>query len=103
MILYNVTINVEDDIHDTWLLWMQQTHIPDVLATGNFREARICKVLVAEEMGGTTYSVQYLAPDRGNLEEYYRNHADRLRREASERYGDQVVAFRTELEIVSEH
>ncbi|MBC2838537.1 DUF4286 family protein [Robiginitalea sp. SC105] len=103
MIIYNVTINVEDGIHAEWLQWMQAIHIPDVLATGHFRNARICRVLVEEELGGTTYSVQYEAPDRASLDSYYREHAGRLRELVADRYGDRLVAFRTELEIISEH
>lgn len=103
MIIYNVTINVEDAIRTEWLEWMRTTHIPDVIATGAFKHARICRVLVDEEMGGTIYSVQYTAPDRKSLEAYYGKHAARLRQEVSDRYGDRLVAFRTELEIISEH
>ena len=36
MILYNVTIKVDHDIHDEWMEWMKQTHIPQVLETGLF-------------------------------------------------------------------
>ena len=103
MIIYNVTINVEDAIRKEWLKWMRTTHIPDVIATGAFKNARICRVLVEGEMGGTTYRVQYLARDRQSLEAYYGEHAARLRQEVTDRYGDRLVAFRTELEIISEH
>jgi hypothetical protein len=58
MILYNVTINIDDTVHDKWLHWMQEKHIPEVLATGKFSSARMVKVLVEEEMGGTTYATQ---------------------------------------------
>jgi hypothetical protein len=34
MILYNVTVSVDPEIHDEWLAWMKSKHIPDVLATG---------------------------------------------------------------------
>ena len=36
MYIYNVTINIEDSVHDKWTAWMQKKHIPDMLATGNF-------------------------------------------------------------------
>ena len=52
MIIYNVTVNIEDSIHDEWLKWIKN-HIPQVLATGKFIDARLTKVLVEEEMGGT--------------------------------------------------
>ena len=102
MIIYNVTINIENDIETRWLDWMKQTHIPEMLATGKFKKALMTKVLVDEEMGGVTYSVQYTAPSKALLEAYYKEDAARLRA-TSQRFEGKFVAFRTELEIVSEH
>ena len=51
MIIYNVTINVDESIHSAWLKWMQNKHINDVLATGLFTNAKMVRVLVEEEMG----------------------------------------------------
>jgi len=36
MIMYNVTVMVEESLSNDWLDWMNQTHIPDVMATGFF-------------------------------------------------------------------
>ena len=66
MIIYNVTVNIEESIHDEWLEWIKN-HIPQVLATGKFIDARLTKVLVEEEMGGTTYAIQYKAKSREAL------------------------------------
>lgn len=103
MILYNVTLNIDDSIHQQWLEWMRDIHIPDVLATGKFSSARLVKVVVDEEMGGQTYAVQYTAPDRATLERYYEEDAPRLREDGLRLFGDKMLAFRTELELVSEH
>ena len=59
MYIYNVTTNIEETAHDSWLQWMKETHIPQVLSTGKFLSAKFTKVLVEEDMGGYTYSVQY--------------------------------------------
>ena len=59
MYIYNVTINVENDIHQKWLDWMKNSHIPAMLATQKFSKALMTKVMVEEQMGGITYSVQY--------------------------------------------
>lgn len=101
MIIYNITINVDDSIHDEWLEWMKQ-HIPQVLATGNFLEAKLTKVLVQED-AGVTYSVQYKAKSREHLEDYYKHHAEKLRQEGLEKFADKMLAFRTELEIIDEY
>ncbi|KZS40962.1 hypothetical protein AWE51_24495 [Aquimarina aggregata] len=101
MYIYNVTINIEETIHDEWLAWMKGNHIPNMLATGKFSKALMSKVLVEEEMGGITYSVQYTTKNKETLQKYYTEDADRLRAE-SNRFAGKFVAFRTELEIVSE-
>ena len=102
MLIYNVTINIDESVHDQWLSWMRDKHVPDMLATGKLSHAKLVKVLVEEEMGGVTYSVQYTTKDRQTLESYYREDADRLRLDAQKLFPDKFVAFRTELEVISQ-
>jgi len=102
MIIYNVTVNVDESIHQEWLNWIK-LHIPKVLATGKFIDAKLTKVLIDEEMGGTTYSVQYKAISREALESYYEHDAERLRNEGLKRFADKMLAFRTELEVIDEY
>jgi hypothetical protein len=72
------------------------------LATGKFTTARLIKVLIEEEMGGTTYAIQYTTDSKDTLDKYYLEDAPRLREEGVRLFGDKMVAFRTELELVSE-
>lgn len=102
MIIYNVTINIEEAVTTEWLSWMQEIHIPAVLATGKFTNALMTKVLVEEEMGGHTFSVQYSCPDKTTLEAYYTEDADRLQGDSG-KFAGKFVAFRTELEVISNH
>ena len=100
MYIYNVTINIDDSAHDEWLQWIQE-HIQEVLATGRFVSAKLTQVLVDEE-AGVTYSVQYTAATREDLDEYYRVDAPKLRSDGVQRFADKMVAFRTELKVVKE-
>ena len=75
MIIYNITVNIDESVHDQWLNWMQNEHIKAMIATGKFTSARLVKVLVDEEMGGVTYSVQFFAPSKEALAEYHRDFA----------------------------
>jgi hypothetical protein len=100
MIIYNVTVNIENDVRDEWVKWMQETHIPDVMKTGHFTEYRMSKVLVNEE-SGTTYSIQYTAPSMAELDVYLEQHAPRLKREVAIKYEGKFVAFRTLLEVIN--
>ena len=63
MILYNTTIKVEQTIHEEWLEWMQQTHIPAYIATGLFLEYKLCRILGDDDEHGITYALQFLCPD----------------------------------------
>ncbi|MEM0517690.1 MULTISPECIES: DUF4286 family protein [Aequorivita] len=101
MYIYNVTINVDQAIHDTWLNWMKTVHIPAMLATGKFKKALLTRVVIEEEMGGTTYSVQYTTDSKETLEKYYSENADKLRAQSNPFEG-KFVAFRTELEVIGE-
>lgn len=101
MYIYNVTINIQEDIHEKWLEWMKNEHIPEMMATGKFSKALMSRVMVEEEMGGLTYSVQYTAENRELLLRYYEEDSARLRAKAKPFEG-LFVAFRTELEVVCE-
>lgn len=103
MLIYNVTTNIEASVHDKWLLWMRETHIPNVLATGKFLNATMSQILIEEDMGGVTYSVQYRTVDKETLQKYYTEDADRLQGDALKSFPNKFVSFRTEMKIVSEH
>jgi phosphoribosylamine-glycine ligase len=85
------------------MIWMQHKHIPEILATGKFSSARLVRVLIEEEMGGVTYSAQYTTDSKETLEKYYQEDAPRFREEGASLFGDKMLAFRTELELISEH
>tara|TARA_R110000868_G_scaffold68878_6_gene203491 strand:+ start:10560 stop:10808 length:249 start_codon:yes stop_codon:yes gene_type:complete len=82
---------------------MQHKHIPEILATGKFSSARLVRVLIEEEMGGVTYSAQYTTDSKETLEKYYQEDAPKFREEGAKLFGDKMLAFRTELEVISEH
>jgi len=102
MYIYNVTINVEEIIHDSWIKWMQEKHIPEMLSLGKFSKALMTRVVVEEKMGGITYSVQYTTDSKDTLEKYYKEDAEKMRQEGVQLFKGKFVAFRTELEVVFE-
>ncbi|MBU2949901.1 DUF4286 family protein [Tamlana agarivorans] len=101
MYIYNETMNVDDSVHDAWLIWIK-AHIPKVLGTGKFEKATLTKVLVEEEMGGQTYSVQYRSYSREALDAFYRDDAEKFRLEGLKNFADKMLTFKTELQIVNE-
>ena len=101
MYIYNITLSIDQSIHDEWMTWIHK-HIPEVLATGKFTSAKLTQVLVDDDHEGTTYSIQYTAKSREDLNRYYQEDADRLRTEGVLKFADKMLAFRTELRIVKE-
>ncbi|MBL4624910.1 MAG: DUF4286 family protein [Flavobacteriales bacterium] len=99
MIIYNITVKINNEVHDEWLQWMKETHIPEVLATGYFLDNKLCKVLV-DDTDGIAYSIQYTCEKMEQLNKYYEKEAPRLQKEHSTKYQDKFVAFRTLLEVL---
>ena len=100
MYIYNITINIEKSIEEDWLRWMQEKHIPEMLNTGKFFEAKMCQVMVEEDQG-VTYSVQYTTDSKETLEKYYQENAEQLRQEGLVLFKEKFVVFRTELKVIN--
>jgi len=99
MIIYNITVNVDHNANESWLKWMKEKHISDVLSTGLFFDAKLSRIL-AEEQGGKSYSIQYLAKSMEDYEQYREKHASRLQADHEKNFGGKYVAFRTLLDVV---
>ena len=100
IIIYSVTVNINPEVHDEWVAWMRDVHIPDVMATGYFLENRFARVLLVEDETGVSYSIQYLCKNMADLQKYQGAHAPRLQAEVKEKFDGKFVAFRTVLELV---
>jgi len=101
MIIYNVTVKIDNEIEVEWLSWMKEVHIPDVIRTGQFVSHRFCRLInnmEAEE--GTTYCIQYFAKSMEHIHKYQVHYAPELQKEHTEKYDGKFVAFRTLLEVI---
>lgn len=99
MFIYNVTVNIDEDVHEEWLQWMKATHVPDVMNSGCFVENKIVKVLHVNDEGHT-YSFQYTFKDMKDIEKYQKEFAPALQADVKKKYGEKFTAFRTLLEII---
>jgi hypothetical protein len=101
MITYNVTINIEDDVHQQWLSWMINKHIPDVMETKLFSDYKIMKIISRQEdETGQTFAIQYRAENIENYNIYQKDFAPQLQAETQKLFGGKFVAFRTLLEDI---
>ena len=58
MLIYNTTFQVDDEVHDNFLIWIKESYIPEVEKHGVLRAPRICRVLSHRDEG-TSYSLQW--------------------------------------------
>jgi hypothetical protein len=100
MLIYNVTIKVAHAIAHDWLQWLQQEHIPDMIATGCFDQATTLQLLENTDEEGLTYAVQYRAASRADYDRYMTEFAPAMRQKGLEKWGENFIAFRTLMKIV---
>ena len=100
-LIYNVTIKVEHGIAAQWLSWLQNEHIPEVIATGCFTGARVLRLLETDETEGLTYAVQYNAESADLYNQYITNFAPAMREKSFEKWGNRFIAFRSVMQIVN--
>ena len=49
MYIYNVTIKLEHSIHEEWVRWMKEKHIPEVMKTACFTDYKFVRLLDIED------------------------------------------------------
>src|SRR5438309_4661244 len=100
MIIYNVTVKVENEISLLWMQWLLEEHIPDIMNTGCFYEYRLVRLLEVDESEGPTYAIQFHATSKSDYNRYMEMHAEDMRKKSFEKWGEKFIAFRTLMEVV---
>lgn len=98
MIIYNVTIKVDQEIATEWVTWMKEEHIPELMNTGLFTDSRLCRLLEQDETEGITYIAQYFCDGMEQYNTYISEYARKMRDKGFTRFGNRFIAFRTIME-----
>ena len=69
MIIYNVTVTVQNEIVEEWLNWIRVEHIPEVLSTGLFIDS-VLKRVITNYNDESTFAVSYTCESMKKLHEY---------------------------------
>lgn len=102
MIIYSVTVCVDESIEEEWVNWMRKTHIPEVMNTGKFVSCRFSKLVSHKEDGSRNYSAQYTCHSVKDLQDYKEFFGPELQKKTMEKFADKALAFRSELEIIED-
>lgn len=100
MFIYNVTVKVDWSIHDAWVPWMLNEHMPEMVATGCFTHSQLVRLLQTDEREGPTYAAQYFAESKPDYNRYIEIYSAAIRQKYFDKWGDRVVAFRSLMQIV---
>ncbi len=99
MLLYNVTVIMEEPIAADWLQWMKTTQIPTVMATDCFVSHRLLKIMDSPNEG-LSYCVQFISENEAKHEEFRNLHEQKFTAEMYTKYPNQLVSFSTLMEFV---
>jgi hypothetical protein len=101
MLIYNVTTKVNWSIHEAWVKWMKEKHLPDVMNTGCFTDMRFVRILETDEAEGPTYAAQFHAADRSEYDRYIERFAPAMRKDVMDNWGNNFISFRSLMEVVN--
>lgn len=78
-----------------------EEHIPEVMQTGCFTDCKVLKLITeAEDNQGVNYAIQYTAASMEDYVKYRDTFGPGLQQKTKEKYGDQVLAYRSLLEVI---
>lgn len=99
MLIYNTTYHVEDEVHDNFLIWINECLIPEVEKTGMLKSPRLCRVLSHNDTG-TNYSLQWEVENSAVLHKWHTEQGVKLSQEIIKIFDNKVVGFPTLMEII---
>jgi hypothetical protein len=99
MILYNVTIILDNNIQVEWLNWMQEKQIPALMDTGYFVSNRLLKVLDSPNEG-VTYCIQFIVDSDQKLNAFKQKHGQFLEENTPIAFNNKLVIFPTAMEFI---
>jgi hypothetical protein len=96
-IIYEVSIKLDNPVSTgEFMSWLRHGHIQQVLSHKGFLAAELyrCRESSAQGENGNEVVVRYTVSSPEDLDDYIQNHAQRLRQDAVDKFGDRMVAHR---------
>jgi len=92
-IVYEVNISLQREIEAEYRDWLEK-HIAEILALPGFLDAQSFDVQHSDNTGKIDICVQYRLESQSALENYFSQHAARLRADGVGKFGDRFTANR---------
>ena len=101
MILYNVTIKIDWSIDASWVEWMKEEHMPEMISTGCFTHFQLLRLIEVDDTEGPTYAAQYYANSKAFYNQYIEKYSAVQRQKGFDKWSSLFVAFRTVMQVVN--
>ena len=100
MLLYNLTLIVEETVSEEFLNWIKQTYIPSAIEPNLFVSNRLLKV-VDSPNEGVTFCLQFVAENERDYQDYKNNFAPQLEVALNTKFANRFVSYSTLMEFIS--
>ncbi len=92
MILFNITMKIDHDVHNDFLQWIRGEHTGDRLE-GTVMASRLYRLTGVDVRDGITYCLQHYFRDNEAYNQHVISGDLAFREDLSGRYGDKLVVF----------
>lgn len=100
MLIFNITFLVSDEVHNSWLQWVREEHIPFMLDSTYFTQPQVARIITSDKEDGTSFSVQFHVNDMRTLKQWNQQYSEVFQQNCSQNFGSEVLFFTTVLEMV---
>jgi len=100
MFIFNTTYLVSDEVHETWLDWVRNQHIPFMIDSTYFSHPQVARVITSDKQDGTSFSVQFHVKDLQTLKLWKKEYSSLFQENCTNQFGTEVIFFTTVLELV---
>jgi hypothetical protein len=100
MILFNITIIIEDSIDKQWLNWMNSEFIPSAMESNLIASNRLLKVLDSPNEG-ITYCLQFVIDNIDSYNQFKTSHLPLIMDNHAAQFSNRFVSFSTLMEFIN--
>jgi hypothetical protein len=101
MIIYNITVLIEETIELEWLNYVQTEMIPTVLDTGFFKSGKLLQVTDSPNEG-LTYCLQFSTDNISLFQSYQNLYAQQIEGAHQLAFPNQLVTFSSTMKLINE-
>ncbi len=98
MILFNITLLLDNDIHEELKSWILKDFIPAIAEDEIFKSQSLLKVLNSPNEG-VTYSLQFIAHHEDAIAVFRKGHLLTLRNKAQNEYANKIYLLESLMEF----